>query len=120
VDLILLGGDSLTPRGLLHKLGTLTLALAARQRGSAVYAFLGSLKLLPSPVRGWGEDGGPPAELTADVGSGVQVWNRYYDLTPLDLLTGIVTEEGLIAPSEAARVALEQVIHPSLADLLES
>lgn len=120
VDLILLGGDSLAPKGLVHKLGTLTLALAARQRGTAVYALLGTLKLLPSPVRGWDEDGGPPCELAADYGPGVEVWNPYYDLTPLDLLTGIVTEGGLISPSQAASLASQQVVHPWLADLLES
>jgi translation initiation factor eIF-2B subunit delta len=120
VDLILLGGDSLTPRGLVHKLGTLTLALAAQQRGTPTYALLGTLKLLPWPVHGWQEDGGTRAELAADAGPGVEVWNPYYDLTPLDLLTGIVTEDGLIGASEAARLASEQIIHPWLADVVET
>jgi translation initiation factor eIF-2B subunit delta len=120
VELILLGGDSLTPGGLVHKLGTLTLALAARQCGTAVYALTGSLKLIPSAVRGWREDGGQPSELGADYRPGVEVWNPYYDLTPFDLLTGIVTEDGLICPSQAASLASEQVVHPWLADVLEA
>ena len=29
--------------------------------------------------------------------------NRYFDLTPLDCVTGIITERGVLTASEAAR-----------------
>jgi translation initiation factor 2B subunit (eIF-2B alpha/beta/delta family) len=117
-DLVLVGGDTFSPAGLVHKLGTLGLALAARQRRLPVYALLGTFKVLPAPVRGWQQDGGPAAELALPTSPAVEIWNRYYDLTPLDLLAGVVTEQGLLTPPEAA--ALSPPIHPWLSDLLES
>jgi methylthioribose-1-phosphate isomerase len=116
-DLMLVGGDTFSPAGLVHKLGTLGLALAAGQRRLPVYALLGSFKVLPAPVRGWQQDGGPAAELALQTSPAVEIWNRYYDLTAFDLLSGVVTEQGLITPPEAA--ALAPPIHPCLSDLLE-
>jgi translation initiation factor 2B subunit (eIF-2B alpha/beta/delta family) len=116
-DLVLVGADTFSPTGLVHKLGTLGLALAAGQRRLPVYALLGSFKILPAPVRGWQQDGGPAAELGLRTSPGVEIWNRYYDLTPFDLLAGVVTEQGLHAPPQAA--ALAPPIHAWLSDLLE-
>ena len=120
VDFVLVGGDTLSPSGLVHKLGTLGLAMAARERDVPLCALVGTLKALPAAVRGWQEDGGPAGEVSAEAVSGVQVWNRYFDLTPLDLLTGVVTEHGVMTAREAADLAAEQPIHPWLEDLLES
>ena len=116
-NLVLVGGDTLSPAGLAHKLGTLGLARTARPRDVPVYALLGTLKVLPAPVRGWQQDGGPATELALQTSPAVEIWNRYYDLTPLDLLAGVITEQGLIRPPEAA--ALAPPIHPWLSELLE-
>jgi translation initiation factor 2B subunit (eIF-2B alpha/beta/delta family) len=117
-DLVLVGGDTLSQSGLIHKVGTLGLTLAAHHCGVPVYVLAGSLKFLPRPVRGWQADGGPGTELVEQAGQRVEVWNRYYDLTPLDLLSRIVTEHGLLTPANAAKLAVEQPVHRWLADLL--
>jgi translation initiation factor 2B subunit (eIF-2B alpha/beta/delta family) len=126
-DLVLVGGDTLSPSGLLHKIGTLGVSLAARERDVPVYALMGSAKFLPASVRGWEEDGGPDNEVSTEplpevlhdqpMGT-VKVWNRYFDLTPLDLLTGVVSERGLLSPQEAASQAAALPVHPWLQDLL--
>lgn len=129
-DLVLLGGDTLSPTGLIHKIGTLGLALAARERGVPIYALLGSSKLLPAPVRGWESDGAPNDEVPAEplpnmpdsqpTAGSLQVWNRNFDLTPLDLLAGVVSEQGLLSPEDVASQAAAQPIHPWLEGLLEN
>jgi translation initiation factor 2B subunit (eIF-2B alpha/beta/delta family) len=124
---VLLGCDTLTPAGLVHKVGTLGLALAARRFGVPVYALTGPEKLLPRPVRGALADGGPPDEpfATSPAGSStgarpdLTVANPYFDLTPLDLLTGVVLPDVVLDPAEAGRRAAGRKVHPALADLLE-
>jgi translation initiation factor 2B subunit (eIF-2B alpha/beta/delta family) len=119
-EAVVVGADTLSPNWLIHKMGTLSVALAARESGVPVYALLGSLKLLPAPVRGWESDGGPDGELVEPAQPGLEVWNRYYDATPLRLLTGVVTEEGLIEPAQAAVAARNQALHRWASDLLEA
>ena len=117
-DLILLGCDTLTPTGLVHKIGTLGLALSAQHRDIPVYALAGPEKLLPSLVRGALADGGPPEEILDAQLAGLTVVNQYFDLTPLDLLDGVVLPDGPRAAHEASHRAATVRVHPALADLL--
>ena len=119
-DLVLVGGDTVSPTGLVHKLGTLGLALAASSAKVPIYALCGSEKFLPSAVAGWQLDGGPPTEVTNFPGDpALPAWNGYFDLTPLELLTGIVSETGPLEPARAAAYAAARLVHPWLVDLLE-
>jgi translation initiation factor 2B subunit (eIF-2B alpha/beta/delta family) len=118
-SLVLLGGDTLAPAGLVHKVGTLGLALAARRPGIRVYALCGEEKWLPALLRGALDDGGPPQELVPDPAAGLSVENPYFDLTPLELLDGIVGSDGVVDPSEAGRRAEAITIHEQLRGLLD-
>ena len=118
--LVLLGGDTLSPAGLVHKVGTLGLALAARRHGAAVYALVGREKWLPAPVRGALDDGGPPGELLPGAPPGLAIANPYFDLTPLDLIDGIVGPTRRRPAAEAGRLAERVVVHPALRDLVET
>ena len=115
-DLVLVGGDTLCPRGLIHKLGTHGLLLAARERGVPTCALLGTLKFLPGPVRGW-DDEGSEADRSA-VEPGITRWTRLFDLTPLALLSSIVTERGALVGAAAVEDVAAERVHPWLADLL--
>jgi len=119
VDAVLLGCDTLAPAGLVHKIGTYGMALAAHCADTPVYTLAGSEKLLPSIVRGALDDGGPPDELISAPPPGLIVMNRYFDRIPLDLLAGVILPDGLHPPEAAARRASAVTVHPSLADLLE-
>jgi translation initiation factor 2B subunit (eIF-2B alpha/beta/delta family) len=90
-QLVLVGADSVSPAGLVNKAGTALLARAARARGVPVYALCGSEKFVPDPLP---QDAKNPAEVLERSVPGITVVNRYFDSTPLDLLTGIVTETG--------------------------
>ncbi|MDH7570151.1 MAG: initiation factor 2B, partial [Armatimonadota bacterium] len=117
-DAVLLGADTVGTAGVVHKVGTLGLVLAARQYGVPVYVLTTGEKLLPEacgaappiPVRDGREVLDPPAP-------GVTAFNVYFDLTPLQWLSGIFTEEGLLAPPSLPPRLRSLPVHPALRGL---
>jgi translation initiation factor 2B subunit (eIF-2B alpha/beta/delta family) len=81
-QMVFVGADSISPRGLVNKTGTALLALAAAKLSVPMYALCGSEKFLPESYE-------PPAEPP-----------NYFESTPLEYLTGIVTEDGVLRPTE--------------------
>lgn len=105
--LIAVGADRVTPTHVLNKIGTYTIALAAREKRTPIYVIADSSKYMQAA-----EDAGniqpsrPAVELWQAAAPGVTVLNRYFEPVPIDLLTGVVTEEGVLDPKEASgRVA---------------
>ena len=104
VDLVLVGADCLTPLGLVNKVGTYGLAVSARERKVPFYALCGTEKLLGAGMtKGFRILKKDPKEVWPYPAKGVEVLNFYYDITPLDFLAGIITEEGMIPGSEILR-----------------
>ncbi len=97
------GADAITAEGVINKAGTLGLVTAARGWGIPFYVLAGSEKFLPAVSPGALRQERPAAEVLARAAAGLRVVNRYFDLTPLDCVTGIVTERGLLTAREAAR-----------------
>lgn len=95
------GADAVTPRGIVNKAGTLGLATAARSWGIPLYVLAGSEKFLPSAPRLFHQRERPPKEVLAQAPRGLRIINRYFDLTPLECATGIVTERGVLTAREA-------------------
>jgi methylthioribose-1-phosphate isomerase len=123
VDLVLVGADRVTRRGdVCNKIGTYLKALAARDNAVPFYA------AVPSPTIDWTiEDGieeipieeraeeevrsvrgldaeGRYAEVSIAPRS-TPVLNPAFDVTPHDLVTGIITEKGIARASEAELLA---------------
>jgi methylthioribose-1-phosphate isomerase len=118
VDLVMVGADRVTRRGdVCNKVGTYLKALAARDNAVPFYA------CVPSPTIDWTIEDGieeiPIEERSADevrivrgldvqgrvaevhiAGPGVAVANPAFDVTPHDLVTGIITEKGVARASE--------------------
>jgi translation initiation factor 2B subunit (eIF-2B alpha/beta/delta family) len=113
-DLVLVGADHLSGNGLVNKVGTLGLALAAASRGVPVYTLCGSEKFLPPgyvppPQASW-----PADQIWADAPASVTIANLYFDSTPLAGLAGIVTEQG-VQPTEGIEAWLAATkLHPAL------
>jgi methylthioribose-1-phosphate isomerase len=124
VDLVMVGADRVTARGdVCNKIGTYLKALAARDCGVPFYA------AVPSPTIDWTindalaaipiEDraGAEVRMVRGRAGSAVQeveiagtdtpVANPAFDVTPAQLVTGIITERGIAAPSQLARLFSE-------------
>ncbi len=115
-DVVLVGGDTVAPGGLLNKAGTAALALAARACRVPVYAICPSEKLLPrlartrrtaTQRRGFAvpDRAQPTAEVLPAPLPGVAVTNYYFDRTPLHYLTAVITEAGPLSPPEVRSLA---------------
>ena len=98
---LVVGADAVTPHGIVNKAGTLGLATAARSWGISLYVLAGSEKFLPSASRQFHQQDRPAEEVLPQAPEGLRVINRYFDLTPLECVTGIVTERGVLTAREA-------------------
>lgn len=95
-DLVLVGADAVVEAGAINKIGTYPLALAAKATGRPFYIAASLNKLLPPslepllriPDR-------PPGEIWEGKFEKLKVYNRYFEVTPLSMITGVITEEGL-------------------------
>lgn len=99
-DLVLVGGDALAPEGLVNKIGSYGLALAACASHRPFVVLLGQQKYLPH----FREDALPqePAEelWPERAIENLSVQNRYFELVPLELLTQVVSETGPVQPEQ--------------------
>jgi methylthioribose-1-phosphate isomerase len=112
VACVLVGADRIAANGdVANKIGTYALALAARAHGIPFYVAAPSSTIdLATP------DGARipieerrPEEVTSWRGivsapRGVGVWNPAFDVTPAALVTGIITDRGIVAPGELSRL----------------
>jgi translation initiation factor eIF-2B subunit delta len=115
-QLVLVGADMLNHQGLVNKIGTHGLALAAQAAGVPFYTLCGSEKLVPPGYYPPEQQEWPAGEVWSDAPHGVKVRNRYFEWTPLEELSGIVTEQGTlpVAAVEGWLAAIK--LHPALAD----
>ncbi|MCY4487410.1 MAG: hypothetical protein OXF11_09895 [Deltaproteobacteria bacterium] len=112
--MLVVGADAVTAHGVVNKAGTLGLATAARSWGVPFYVLAGSEKFLPSASRDSHLRERPPEEILAEIPEGLRVINYYFDLTPLDCVTAIITEEGRLTARETIRKLAECRVHPGL------
>jgi methylthioribose-1-phosphate isomerase len=121
VDVVLVGADRVTSRGdVANKIGTYLKALAAHDNQVPFYA------AVPSPTIDWSlhdmsnmpieerasDEVGWLSGIGADgvvgtlqiVDQNTSVANPAFDITPARLITGIVTERGIAAPAELAKL----------------
>jgi translation initiation factor 2B subunit (eIF-2B alpha/beta/delta family)/8-oxo-dGTP pyrophosphatase MutT (NUDIX family) len=103
VDAVVVGVDTvLADGGVVNKVGTRGAALAAAREGVPLYAVTASDKVAPDADPHLGSvdfrtvsDGEPPPSVAAPL----------FDVTPADLVAGIVTEEGVLDGDDVARAA---------------
>ncbi len=120
VDLVIVGTDRVTANGdVCNKIGTYLKALAAKDNGVPFYVGLPSptidfsvsdgLAEIPIEQRGadevatvTGRTADGRIETVRIVPEGSAVANIAFDVTPARLVTGLITERGIIAPSREA------------------
>ena len=105
VDAVVVGADAVLPDGrVVNKVGTRTAALAADREGVPLYAVAAADKVRPDDALHL-EDGEPGALYDGD--ADLAVANPTFDVTPADLVAGIVTERGVLDREGTAAVAAE-------------
>jgi eIF-2B alpha/beta/delta-like uncharacterized protein len=98
--LVLVGADSISRDGLANKMGTYAIALAARERGVPFYALCGTEKFLPAEHPYFRIAPQDPEEVWPEHPQGVEVSNLYFDVTPLEYVSGVVTEQAILTHGE--------------------
>jgi methylthioribose-1-phosphate isomerase len=106
------GADRIAANGdTANKIGTYALALAARAHGVPFYVLAPTSTIdpatpdgaaIPIEERAPEEVAGWRGQRTAP--DGMAVWNPAFDVTPAELITGIVTDRGVVPPADLARV----------------
>ncbi|MFQ5341498.1 MAG: translation initiation factor eIF-2B, partial [Anaerolineae bacterium] len=116
VNLVIFGADTVSPRGLVNKIGTYALALAADAHGVPAYSLAGTEKFLPASLLGRFEieQQDPREILNEPAPAHLDAINLYFDLTPLDFVAGIVTEEGVLTPANVEEMLTGIEVHPAL------
>ncbi|MGQ9633415.1 MAG: translation initiation factor eIF-2B [Bryobacteraceae bacterium] len=113
-DLVLVGADAVTEAFLVNKAGTFPAALLARQQAIPFYALAGAEKFAPRTRRLPDESSKEPSEVLRRPPRRVEIRNLYFDQTPLNLITGIVTAQGVLSPRQV-RLRLRKLrLHPAL------
>jgi translation initiation factor 2B subunit (eIF-2B alpha/beta/delta family) len=114
-NLALVGADMLTNRGLVNKIGTHPMANVAHEAGVPFYTLCGSEKFLPPGFRPYRQPDLPIedtwSEAADDAGASL-----FFDFTPLELLSGIVTEQGILPVAAVEAWLAATKLHPALAN----
>lgn len=114
VQMVLVGADAVSSRGVTNKIGTSALALASRTLEKNIYALCGSEKFLPSGRALPAESPKDPTEVASGPLPNTTIWNYYFDLTPLEWFTGVITEEGMVEPASLKQRLGRMQVHPAL------
>ena len=119
VNIVMVGADSLSPQYLINKIGTRGLAAQARLFGKDMIAVAGSEKIIPPGIDNYRKDHRPSDEIVTN-SEGFKVINYYFDQTPLNLITKIVTEKGTMGPFEIVQEAKEKSLHSNVLDFFSN
>jgi len=103
VNILMLGADTVCADGVVNGIGSYQLAVVSAATRVPVYVLCDSLKFDPELVREDADlENGEPSEVFEPSGlpAGVAISNPRFDFTPLELVTGIVTEDGVLPLSD--------------------
>jgi translation initiation factor 2B subunit (eIF-2B alpha/beta/delta family) len=113
-DMIFVGGDAITDSGLINKIGTKGIAMTAQHYYTPTYALCSTIKFLPKDYHVSLDHLKEPDEITKRKMSNVTPVNYYFDYTPLDYITGIITEKEVLEPILVKEKIKNLKIHKSL------
>jgi translation initiation factor 2B subunit (eIF-2B alpha/beta/delta family) len=107
LDLVIFGADLITEDYFVNKAGTFQLSLLFEHYKKPVYVIADSRKMIPGKQLPEGlkhqllyEKEKPPEELWKNPPENVHPVNFYFEKTPLSLISGFSTEDGIIEPNE--------------------
>ncbi len=110
VDFAIVGADSISADGyLLNKTGTFPLAMCCRELNIPLYVVCDSLKFSPQLREDILVEDKPAEQLLErQEGDSFDIWNRYFEWTPVDYCTAFITERGIFAPDQLSALVGEE------------
>ncbi|NIR46860.1 translation initiation factor eIF-2B [candidate division KSB1 bacterium] len=118
-DIVMLGADSVSENALVNKIGTKAICLMAREAVVPCYAACESSKFMPKKLVPKKEPVRDPKQVWDNPPSETTIENYYFDETPLELFTGIITEEGVLTPTELGSKIRAHKMNPKLIQMLK-
>jgi len=104
VNKVMLGADRVCADGkVINGVGSYQVALVSERAGIPCYILCDTLKFAPGMRSNEVDlEDKEPSELVGPgiLPAGVRVKNPHFDITPLELVTGVVTEGGLLTPAD--------------------
>ena len=114
-DVVVVGADAVFPEHLVNKLGTHALAHLARLQGIPCFSLCTANKFLPTAATALLRiTDHPDQEVWPEAPDGLAISNRYFDTTPLALLSGIVSDQGIYTPEALRSLLQPQTLSPAL------
>ncbi len=101
VDAIVVGADAIRSEGIVNKIGTSLIALAAKSNKKPLYVVANTLKL--DNREKFKIEERPPNEVYHKL-KGVKIRNPAFDITKFNLVTRVVTEKGIFTPKQIVRM----------------
>lgn len=114
VAIAFVGTDTLESDGsVINKIGTHLLAATARDCGVPFYACAETYKFLPASKIGRRVEiekrSSREVVANMEIPGGVEIFNPVFDRVPPELVTGIITEVGVVGPADAVRIIEEHL-----------
>ncbi len=110
-----MGCDCIGRPGIVNKVGSYLLALTCKEMGVPLYALAGTEKIVGEDRLFEFEKHERPGEEVWDVvPKGVRVLNHQFELVPFSLVTGVVTENGVLKEKDIEKLVEDTKIHESL------
>jgi ribose 1,5-bisphosphate isomerase len=107
VDIVIVGADAITSEGnVINKIGTAAIALLAQEARKPFYVVSELLKFDPATLYGEYEriEERSRDEVWKEAPAELNVRNPAFDVTPRDLIHGLICEEGIVSPQSVAEV----------------
>lgn len=110
-----MGCDCVGLPGVVNKVGSWLLAVACRELDVPVYALSGTEKFVTDDrFFEFEKHERPGTEVWEDTPTGVRVLNRQFEIVPFSLLTGMVTDKGILRENDIERFVCQLEVHEAL------
>jgi len=110
-----MGCDCIARPGVVNKVGSWMLAVACRELNVPLYALSGTEKFVTDErLFEFEKHERPGVEVWDNTPKGVAVLNQQFDLVPFNLLTGLVTEKGILKEADIEPYVSNVSVHRAL------
>lgn len=110
VELILLGGDAIINPNFVSKNGTYEICLAANKLSRPVYCLCGSSKFLAKRWAYFLKEKNQEEDIQKEIIERLK--KDYLELIPLELLTGLITDIGILNKLDVDKIVSSETLHP--------
>lgn len=110
-----MGADVIGKPGLVNKVGSYPLACICKELGIPLFSLAGTEKFVTEErLMEFEKHERPGAEVWDEAPPGVQVLNLQFELVPFSMISGLITEDGMLQQSDIDRYLANQQVHEAL------